>query len=58
MLGTLFSLIDVMPLFCNTARGQKANLDILNKHTGAKFEKRSQPWRATTDPAYVIQETS
>ncbi|WJX94237.1 hypothetical protein P8452_75677 [Trifolium repens] len=36
-----------------TAWGQKANLDILNMHTGAKFEKRSQPWRTTIDPAHI-----
>jgi hypothetical protein len=58
MLGTLLSLIDVVPLFANTAWGEKANLDMLNMYTGAKFEKRSQPWRATIEPAYVIQETS
>ncbi|XP_027360124.1 uncharacterized protein LOC113868598 [Abrus precatorius] len=53
MLGTLLSLIDVLPLFSNTAWGQKANLDFLNKHMGATFEKRSQPWQATIDPADV-----
>jgi hypothetical protein len=58
MLGTLLCLINAMPLFSNTARGQKANLNIMNKHTRAKFEKRSQPWRVIIDPAYVIQETS
>jgi hypothetical protein len=58
MLITLFSLIDVVPIFFNTTRVLKANLDILNKHMRAKFEKRSQPWRATIDTAHVIQETS
>jgi hypothetical protein len=55
MLGTLLSLIDVMSLFSNTAWGQEANLDTLNMHTEAKFEKHSQPWRATIDPTYVIR---
>ncbi|CAL0330953.1 unnamed protein product [Lupinus luteus] len=50
MLGTLLSLIDVLPLFSNTAWGQKANLDFLKKHMGATFDKRSQPWRATINP--------
>jgi hypothetical protein len=58
MLGTLLSLIDVVPLFSNTAWAEKANLDMLSMHTGAIFEKRSQPWWATIEPAYVIQETS
>ncbi|KAJ7953690.1 Inositol-1,4,5-trisphosphate 5-phosphatase [Quillaja saponaria] len=53
MMGTLFSLIDVLPLFSNTAWGQKANIDFLKKHMGATFEKRPQPWRATIDPADV-----
>lgn len=53
MLGTLLSLIDVLPLFSNTAWGQKANLDFLKKHMGATFEKRQKPWQATIDPADV-----
>lgn len=53
MLGTLLSLVDVLPLFSNTAWGQNANLDFLKKHMGATFEKRIQPWRATVDPADV-----
>ncbi|KAL3036903.1 hypothetical protein AAZX31_01G035400 [Glycine max] len=53
MLGTLLSLVDVLPLFSNTAWGQNANLDFLKKHMGATFEKRNQPWRATIDPADV-----
>lgn len=53
MLGTLLSLVDVLPLFSNTAWGQSANLEFLKKHMGATFEKRSQPWRATIDPADV-----
>ncbi|KAL1327640.1 hypothetical protein HN51_037647 [Arachis hypogaea] len=53
MLGTLLSLIDVVPLFSNSVWGQKANLDFLKKHMGATFEERSQPWRATIDPTDV-----
>ncbi|RDY12313.1 hypothetical protein CR513_02903 [Mucuna pruriens] len=53
MLGTLLSLIDVLPLFSNSGWGQKANLNFLKKHMGATFEKRSQPWRANIDPADV-----
>ncbi|ESW25675.1 hypothetical protein PHAVU_003G055900 [Phaseolus vulgaris] len=53
MLGTMLSLIDVLPLFSNTGWGQNANLDFLKKHMGATFEKRSQPWRAYIDPADV-----
>jgi hypothetical protein len=34
MLGTLLSLIDVVPLFSDTAWGHKVNLDFLNKHMG------------------------
>lgn len=47
MLGTFLSLVDVLPLFSNTGWGQNANLEFLKKHMGAKFEKRSQPSRAT-----------
>ncbi|XP_068652476.1 uncharacterized protein [Aristolochia californica] len=47
MVGTLRSLFDVLPLFSNTAWGQSANLAFLEKHMGATFEKRPQPWRAT-----------
>lgn len=46
MLGTLLSLIDVIPLFSNTIWGQDANLAFLQKHMGASFEKRTQPWSA------------
>lgn len=53
MLGTLLSLVDVLPLFSNTAWGQKSNLEFLKKHMGATFERRIQPWRATIDPADV-----
>ncbi|XP_022997471.1 uncharacterized protein LOC111492349 [Cucurbita maxima] len=50
MLGTLLSLVDVLPLFSNTIWGQNANLAFLKKHMGATFEKRSQPWQATINP--------
>ncbi|KAJ6431201.1 hypothetical protein OIU84_018649 [Salix udensis] len=50
MLGTLLSLIDVLPLFSNTLWGQNANLAFLTKHMGATFEKRPQPWRSTINP--------
>lgn len=53
MLGTLRSLVDVMPLFSNTKFGQDANLRFLKNHMGATFETRSQPWRATIDPSDV-----
>ncbi|KAG1327052.1 hypothetical protein COCNU_01G009860 [Cocos nucifera] len=47
MLGTFLSLLDVLPLFSNSGWGQKANLAFLNKHMGASFVRRSQPWHAT-----------
>ncbi|CAL9240128.1 unnamed protein product [Arabidopsis halleri] len=53
MLGTLLSMIDVLPLFSNTAWGQNANLAFLTKHMGATFEKRSQPWRSMINPEDV-----
>uniref|UniRef100_A0A7N0V843 Uncharacterized protein n=1 Tax=Kalanchoe fedtschenkoi TaxID=63787 RepID=A0A7N0V843_KALFE len=53
MLGTLLSLVDVLPLFSNTIFGQKANLAFLKKHMGATFELRPKPWQATIDPADV-----
>uniref|UniRef100_A0A0A9CT09 Uncharacterized protein n=1 Tax=Arundo donax TaxID=35708 RepID=A0A0A9CT09_ARUDO len=46
MLGTLLSLVDVIPLFSNTGWGQDANLAFLQKHMGTIFQKRSQPWSA------------
>eukprot|EP00268_Persea_americana_P036682 TRINITY_DN361_c1_g1_i1.p1 TRINITY_DN361_c1_g1~~TRINITY_DN361_c1_g1_i1.p1 ORF type:complete len:564 (-),score=93.00 TRINITY_DN361_c1_g1_i1:293-1849(-) len=46
MLGTLHSLLDVLPLFSNTGWGQSANLAFLEKHMGASFIKCSQPWAA------------
>ncbi|KAF5726774.1 hypothetical protein HS088_TW22G00456 [Tripterygium wilfordii] len=53
MMGTLFSLIDVLPLFSNTVWGQNANLGFLEKHMGATFEKRPKPWLATINPEDV-----
>ncbi|KAL3654142.1 hypothetical protein CASFOL_003823 [Castilleja foliolosa] len=50
MLGTFMSMVDVLPLFSNTGWGQSANLAFLEKHMGATFEKRSQPWRVTINP--------
>ncbi|KAJ8754674.1 hypothetical protein K2173_010765 [Erythroxylum novogranatense] len=44
MLGTLQALWDVFPLFTNTGWGENSNLRFLNKHMGAKFEQRPQPW--------------
>ncbi|KAG6399981.1 hypothetical protein SASPL_141469 [Salvia splendens] len=53
MLGTFLSLVDILPLFSNTGWGQSANLAFLEKHMGASFEKRHQPWRTTINPADV-----
>lgn len=50
MLGTLLSLVDVLPLFSNTAWGQNSNLAFLKKHMGATFEKRPHPHQATINP--------
>lgn len=47
MLGTLLSLLDVLPLFSNTAWGQNANIAFLEKHMDATFGKRCQPHQAT-----------
>ena len=44
MLGTLQALWDVFPLFTNTGWGENANLGFLEKHMGATFEQRPQPW--------------
>lgn len=49
MLGTLLSLVDVLPLFSNTAWGQNSNLAFLKKRMGATFEKRPHP-RTTINP--------
>ncbi|CAL1357234.1 unnamed protein product [Linum trigynum] len=53
MMGTMLSLVDVLPLFSNTAWGQSSNLAFLEKHMGAKFEKRPQPWQVTINPDEV-----
>ncbi|KAJ3677456.1 hypothetical protein LUZ60_003180 [Juncus effusus] len=50
MLGTLLSLIDVIPLFSNTIWGQNANLNFLTKHMGASFKTRSPPWVTRINP--------
>ncbi|XP_050236250.1 uncharacterized protein LOC126686250 [Mercurialis annua] len=50
MMGTLLSLVDVLPLFSNTGWGQNANLAFLRKHMGANFESRPQPWQAIINP--------
>ncbi|OMP04450.1 hypothetical protein COLO4_09645 [Corchorus olitorius] len=44
MLGTLEALWDVFPLFTNTGWGEKSNIAFLEKHMGASFEERPQPW--------------
>lgn len=44
MLGTLRSLFDVLPLFSNSAWGEKANLAFLEKHMGTNFKERPRPW--------------
>ncbi|XVF77508.1 hypothetical protein PTKIN_Ptkin14bG0050100 [Pterospermum kingtungense] len=44
MLGTLEALWDVFPLFTNTAWGENSNIVFLEKHMGASFEARPQPW--------------
>ncbi|GAB2214153.1 hypothetical protein Droror1_Dr00018493 [Drosera rotundifolia] len=53
MLGTFLSLVDVLPLFSNSAWGQHANIVFLEKHMGAKFEKRPKPWQAVINPEDV-----
>ncbi|KAF2325371.1 hypothetical protein GH714_027197 [Hevea brasiliensis] len=50
MLGTLRSLIDVLPLFSNSAWGQSANIAFLKKHMGATFEIRPKPWHTIINP--------
>ncbi|KAI3948806.1 hypothetical protein MKX01_022220 [Papaver californicum] len=44
MIGTLLALWDVFPLFTNTGWGENSNLAFLEKHMGASFGVRSQPW--------------
>ncbi|CAA2968833.1 Hypothetical predicted protein [Olea europaea subsp. europaea] len=53
MMGTLLSMVDVLPLFSNTGWGQNANIAFLEKHMGASFEKRPQPWCTTINPEDV-----
>ncbi|KAM7279306.1 hypothetical protein ACFE04_006440 [Oxalis oulophora] len=44
MIGTLQALWDVFPLFTNTGWGENSNIGFLEKHMGAVFETRPQPW--------------
>ncbi|KAK8622892.1 hypothetical protein V6N13_117791 [Hibiscus sabdariffa] len=44
MLGTLQALWEVFPLFTNSEWGENANLGFIEKHMGATFEPRPQPW--------------
>ncbi|KAI3912332.1 hypothetical protein MKW98_023201 [Papaver atlanticum] len=44
MIGTLLALWDVFPLFTNTGWGESSNLAFLEKHMGASFSVRPQPW--------------
>ncbi|KAK2431614.1 inositol-1,4,5-trisphosphate 5-phosphatase [Trifolium repens] len=44
MLGTLQALWEVFPLFTNTGWGENSNIGFLEKHMGASFETRPQPW--------------
>lgn len=53
MMGTFLSMIDVLPLFSNTAWGQNANLAFLKNHMGASFEKRPKPWETIINPEDV-----
>ncbi|KAL2904236.1 Trypsin-6 [Bienertia sinuspersici] len=53
MLGTFLSLVDVLPLFSDSTWGQHANLAFLEKHMGATFEKRPQPWQTIINPEDV-----
>ncbi|XP_078182356.1 zinc finger MYND domain protein [Carex rostrata] len=53
MLGTLLSLVDVIPLFSNTGWGQSANLAFLKQHMGAAFKRRSKPWVTSIKPEDV-----
>ena len=51
MVGTLRALWDVFPLFTNTGWGENSNIAFLEKHMGANFYARPQPWvtNITTD---------
>ncbi|KAK9104715.1 hypothetical protein Scep_021559 [Stephania cephalantha] len=53
MLGTLLSLVDVLPLFSNSGWGQSSNLAFLEKHMGASFERRPKPWVRSINPEDV-----
>ncbi|KAK9113931.1 hypothetical protein Syun_020728 [Stephania yunnanensis] len=53
MLGTLLSLVDVLPLFSNSGWGQSSNLAFLEKHMGASFERRPKPWVGSINPEDV-----
>ena len=44
MVGTLQALWGVFPLFTNTGWGENSNLGFLEKHMGASFTQRPQPW--------------
>ncbi|RID43044.1 hypothetical protein BRARA_J02881 [Brassica rapa] len=44
MVGTLRALWDVFPLFTNTGWGENSNIAFLEKHMGANFYARPQPW--------------
>ncbi|XP_062170061.1 uncharacterized protein LOC133875834 [Alnus glutinosa] len=44
MMGTLQALWDVFPLFTNTGWGENSNIGFLQKHMGATFVQRPQPW--------------
>jgi hypothetical protein len=44
MMGTLQALWDVFPLFTNTGWGENSNIGFLEKHMGATFVQRPQPW--------------
>ncbi|GMH01666.1 hypothetical protein Nepgr_003505 [Nepenthes gracilis] len=53
MLGTFLSLVDVLPLFSDSGWGQHSNIAFLEKHMGATFEKRPQPWQVMINPEDV-----
>ncbi|XP_047946363.1 uncharacterized protein LOC125192764 [Salvia hispanica] len=44
MIGTLQALWEVMPLFVNSVWGESSNVAFLEKHMGATFEARPEPW--------------
>ncbi|XP_019461886.1 PREDICTED: uncharacterized protein LOC109361042 [Lupinus angustifolius] len=44
MLGTLQALWELFPLFSNTGWGENSNIGFLEKHMGASFVERPQPW--------------